>query len=125
MLASPFIFLAEQARERLSDVLASLKSFLVSGEVGAFRVIGQHANKPGFFLSHWFTEKGITDLIQSCFDSQRIRAMSLKPCGKGFVVCIDPVEPPRGIVTLLNNVIGNVLPHEQMETLRAIDRVST
>lgn len=125
VLASPLIFLTEQASERLGDVLASLKSWLESGEVGAFRVTGQHSNEPGFFLSHWFTEAGILELVRSSFAHERLHTMRLLRCDKGFVLCIDPIERPQGIITLLNNVIGNVLPHEQAETLRAIDRLST
>lgn len=92
--------------------------------VDAIRVIGRHPGKAGYFLSHWYTEHGIRRLMFRCFGSARISSMSLVTCAKGFVVCLDPVERPRGIVTMLNNVIGNILPGDQMETLRAIDALT-
>ena len=90
----------------------------------AIRVVDQHADQEGFFLSHWFSEVGIRALVGASFSSDRLGTLSLVPCAKGYVLCIDPVEPPRGIVTVLNNVIGNVLPGEQVATLRSIDRIS-
>lgn len=91
----------------------------------AMRVIGTHPGQEGFFLSHWYTEAGIRKLLSRCFSEQQLANLSLMPCAKGFVICIDPPEPPQGIVTILNNVVGNVLPHEQVATLRAIAHLAS
>ena len=93
--------------------------------VDAIRVVGTHEDKDGFFISHWFSEEGLMNLIRRSFNRDRRKYLSVMPCAKGYVVCIDPIENPRGIVTILNNVIGNILPHEQIMTLEAIDRISS
>lgn len=102
---------------RLSDCI-DVKS------IDAIRIVGRHRTCEGFFLSHWFSEIGIRKLITASFGFERLSSMSLMPCAKGFVLCIDPLEQPRGIVTILNNVVGNILPDEQIHTLRAIDKLS-
>jgi len=108
-----------------TDLLFSRISGYINTVVGdALRVTGLHKGYSGFFLSHWFSERGIRCLVAHCFDPERISAMSVRRCAKGFVLCIDPVEPPRGIVTVLNNVIGNILPDEQRPTLATINRIS-
>lgn len=112
------------AATHLPVALLAIESWETDEQFVATRVIGEHVGKPGFFISHWFAEKGIRDLIKTCFSRDRFEKMTITECAKGFVLCIDPVEPPRGILTMLNNVIGNVLPHEQAETLRAINRIS-
>lgn len=98
------------------------REHLMLGSV--LRVVGQHANLPGFFLSHWFSERSVRQLLDACLEAERLHTLRLFPCPKGFVVCIDPIDRPRGIVTVLNNVIGNVLPDEQFDTLRAVARMS-
>jgi hypothetical protein len=123
---APKTFLSAWATsEQLGMVIGSLATLLGENIADAVRVIGQHHAQPGYFLSHWFTEKGILELLRGSFDPRRMGAVRIKACPKGFVLCIDPLEPPRGIVTLLNNVVGNVLPADQTETLRVVDRLST
>lgn len=92
--------------------------------VSAIQVLGYSSEDLGQFLSHWYTERGISSLIRRTFAKERLGSISITSCAKGYVICIDSIEPPCGIVTILNNVIGNVLPHEQAETLRTIDRIS-
>lgn len=113
------------ATVHLPIALAKIGSWYSDEQFIATRVIGQHTGNPGFFISHWFVEKSIRDLVGRCFSSARVEKMTMTKCAKGFVLCIDPIEPPRGILTILNNVVGNVLPHEQVETLRVIDRISS
>lgn len=113
------------ARDPLPASTASVKRYLRERDMGAVRVIGEHAGLSGYFLSHWFSEMGITQLVRECFNAQRQVSMRMLKCAKGFVLCIDPIAPPQGIVTILNNVVGNVIPHEQMMTLRAIDALSS
>lgn len=93
--------------------------------VDAIRIIGTHEDKDGFFISHWFTEEGIINLVRRSFKRDRRGHLSIVPCAKGYVLCIDPIEKPQGMVTILNNVIGNILPDEQIRTLEVIDRISS
>ena len=111
----------EVKRERKKEV----GDYLSHKALDALRVVGTHENQEGYFLSHWFTEKGILGLVKAAFSIDRLSSLSIMPCAKGFVLCIDPVEKPRGIVTILNNVIGNIIPNEQIATLRAIDKMSS
>lgn len=115
---------AGNATEHLQTVLSTVASWEADEQFVATRVIGTHSKKPGYFISHWFSEKGIRKLVGKCILPARIKNMTVTKCAKGFVLCIDPIDPPRGIITMLNNVLGNVLPHEQAETLRAINRIS-
>lgn len=102
-----------------------LETCVTDDALGAIRVVGQHNDLPGYFLSHWFVPRGIKEMIHSAFGPGRIASIRMFTCSKGVIFCIDPVETPRGIVTVLNNVIGNVLPHEQLSTLQAIDRLTS
>lgn len=117
--------LASACEQELARRLSQLRAGQKDSALTALRVVGQHIEKPGFFISHWFTMSGVLALIESTFPEARRRSMHIAPCAKGFVVCIDPVEPPRGILTILNNVVGNVLPGEHVDTLRAIERMSS
>lgn len=108
-------------RETAQKVLACA---LTNDAVGAIRVVSQHDQKDGFFLSHWFVERNFTDLVRSSFSADRIGSIKMVRCPKGYVLCIDPVEPPRGIVTLLNNVVGNILPTEQKISLQSVNALT-
>lgn len=90
-------------------------------ELGALRVIGSTEDeRHGYFLSHWFTIQGVTSLLEESFIGRAVK-MRLFLCGKGMLVCLDPLyERPRGILTVLNNVVGNILPDEQLKSLRVI-----
>jgi hypothetical protein len=93
--------------------------------VGALRIIGStNDDRDGYFLSHWFTNQGIRSLIEESFVGRAVK-MRVFPCGKGMLVCLDPLyERPRGILTVLNNVVGNILPDEQLRSLRVIHRLT-
>lgn len=90
----------------------------------AIRVIAFDDGQEGFFLSHWYTEEGAKKVVRATMQRDHAERRSIMPVAKGYVLCIDPVTPPRGIVTMLNNVLGNILPHEQIATLNAIDTLS-
>jgi len=92
--------------------------------VDTIRVVGEHRDHVGFFLSHWFSENGVRNLLESYFPYNRMGSMTVRRCAKGFVICIDPTEPPQGIITMLNNVLGNILPHEQVATLKCVHDLS-
>jgi hypothetical protein len=118
------LYSSEYEPERKSIVQTHIAQCVNIPPMDAIQVIGTHHDREGYFLSHWFTECGIRRLIAQSFNPERIVSMSLMSCSKGFVLCIDPVDQPRGIVTILNNVMGNILPNEQIRTLRAIDMFS-
>ena len=88
--------------------------------ISALQIVGQKNGRNGFFLSHWYTPNGILELVQGVFGSGEF-SISVKHFAKGMALIVDPVGvQPRGVVTVLNNVIGNVLPQSQYETLQAI-----
>jgi len=93
---------------------------LLSPPAVAFRVVGEHEGQPGFFLSHWFTLEGIASLVGRHFPVRHFPHSFIEACAEGYVVRMDPVDSPEGIVTMLNNVLGNILPDEQGATLTAI-----
>lgn len=91
--------------------------------VSALQIIGQKENKSGFFLSHWYTQSGILELARSIFSPNEF-SINIKHFAKGMLLIVDPINTePQGIVTVLNNVIGNVLPQSQYKTLQAIRRI--
>lgn len=93
--------------------------------IGALRVVGSFDDdRYGYFLSHWFTTRGIQSLMDESFIGRAVK-MRIFPCGKGILVCLDPLyERPRGILTMLNNVVGNILPDEQLQSLRVMHRLT-
>jgi hypothetical protein len=79
---------------------------------------------PAFFISHWYSERGIRKIIERHMGKEQAERMSILPCAKGYMICIDPIEKPRGVVTVLNNVLGNILPEELGASLKAIDQMA-
>lgn len=108
------------------DSLAAMQRVVTDGQipsVSALQIVGQTKGREGFFLSHWYTPNGILELVQSVFDPERF-SISVKHFAKGMALIVDPIGvQPRGVVTVLNNVIGNVLPQSQHETLHAIKKI--
>ncbi len=120
----------EITRNTVRKILAVVQEEIFYGSnlstlqsISALQIIGQHRNRKGFFLSHWYTPSGILDLVRSVF-SNRIFRINVKYFAKGMVIIVDPANTSfqglQGVVTALNNVIGNVLPQSQYETLKAI-----
>lgn len=94
-------------------------------DVVAIQVIGRRREKPGFFLSHWYTTEGITRLVRLVFP-HKLFSIDIVHSAKGIILTIDPhATTDHGIVTMLNNVLGNVLPHHQYATLCSVrERIS-
>lgn len=112
---------AEQ-RHLIKSVLgSSRREMTCSGmSVAALQVIGLHSGKQGFFLSHWYTGNGILKLVRSAFPEDQF-SINVSRCAKGMVLTIDPIGVElTGIITILNNVLGNVLPQGQHEALLAV-----
>lgn len=96
---------------------------VVPDDISALQIIGRHVDNPGFFLSHWYTQHGFGKLLESAFPSDRF-VISTENFAKGMVFIVDPIGvKTSGVVTVLNNVIGNVLPDDQHETLCAIREI--
>lgn len=92
-------------------------------DVIGLQIIGRSPNRNGFFLSHWYKSSGFKRMLVDVFpvDSFSIKEFHF---AKGMVFVVDPVgREPRGVITVLNNVIGNVLPQSQFETLSAIREI--
>lgn len=111
------------ARNIVKNALAAIQQEVSRGVIPsiiALQIVGQHKNKTGFFLSHWYTPSGIISLVRSVFADSDF-TIDIKHFAKGMALIVDPVDVQlQGIVTVLNNVIGNVLPQSQHETLKAI-----
>lgn len=106
--------------------LAAMQRAVTEGHVpsvSALQIVGQTHGREGFFLSHWYTPSGVHELVQSVFGSDEF-SIRVKYFAKGMVLIVNPIGvQPQGVVTVLNNVIGNVLPQSQLETLRAIKKI--
>lgn len=89
----------------------------------AIQVVSAKENRDGFFLSHWFAIDNLIKVIDSVFPwPDYLSNFTRFP--KGALFEIRPAnQPANGVVTVLNNVIGNVLPEEQLATLKAIKAV--
>lgn len=86
----------------------------------ALQIVGRSKNRDGFFLSHWYTPQGFRGMLNDVFPESAFSVKELH-VAKGMVYVIDPIGcDPQGVITVLNNVVGNVLPHSQLETLNAI-----
>lgn len=89
----------------------------------AVQVIGRRDGRAGLFLSHWYMRVGILELVRNVFTRDQFD-VDVAVCPKGIVFTIDPISrKPMGIITVLNNVLGNVLPESQHETLMAIRKI--
>jgi len=81
------------------------------------------ADERGVFSSAWFTRKGLAELLRLFFSPDRY-SVSINAAGKCWLCRINPRDSkPRGLVTLLNNVLGNILPHELTKSLSAVRRM--
>lgn len=110
-------------KDAIRDSLAAMQRVVSCGlipSISALQIVGQKNGRDGFFLSHWYTPNGILELVQGVFGSGEF-SISVEHFAKGMTLIVDPVGVrPQGVVTVLNNVIGNVLPKSQHETLQAI-----
>ena len=90
------------------------------GTMAALQIIGRHPERPGFFLSHWYTRAAFRQMIAQVFDPCHF-TVTEKYFPKGMAFAIEPVcKGIQGVVTVLNNVVGNVLPKQQISTLQSI-----
>ncbi|HYD93546.1 MAG TPA: hypothetical protein VEB18_03810 [Candidatus Paceibacterota bacterium] len=111
-------FVADGDERRYDQIRDSIRSLPTLPGLDVTRVMSwAHHGDEAFFLSHWFTEAGIRRLIATQMGEEQEAKMSLVPCAKSFVICLDPPEEPRGIVTMLNNSFGNMLPSDWSDTL--------
>lgn len=116
----------ETAKTAVRDSLATIQKKVSDGSISsisALQIIGQTQGRDGFFLSHWYTPNGILALVQDIFKPDNF-SISVKYFAKGMALIVDPIGvTPKGVVTAINNVIGNILPQSQYETLQAIKKI--
>lgn len=116
----------ENKKNAVRASLAAIQREISNGSipsVSALQIIGQKEGRDDFFLSHWYTPNGILTLTEDVFDPEKF-SISIKHFAKGMALIVDPIgATPKGVVTVLNNVIGNVLPQSQHETLQAIKEI--
>lgn len=112
-----------ESRAAMRDALATVHRKVVDGTlpaIAALQIVGQLPDRDGFFLSHWYTPAGIFEMVRLVFPVGQY-SIRIEHFAKGMVLVVDPIgEELQGIVTILNNAFGNVLPNGQRETLEAI-----
>ncbi len=92
-------------------------------DIIALQIIGRALGRSGFFLSHWYTPEGFRRMLRNVFPRDKFSVIE-SYFAKGMIFAVDPIgTKPEGVVTVLNNVIGNVLPHSQFESLSAIKKL--
>jgi len=105
------------ARMQLANDYAAVAQ---SNELVALQVVSAHRDREGFFISHWFNERGILSLLRRVFPEDEF-GIKEATFPKGMLFAIERRNSvPRGIATILNNVLGNVLPQEQISTLTRV-----
>lgn len=110
--------------EKLNDARMQLASDYAtaarSGELVALQVVSAHRNREGFFISHWFNVRGILSLLKEVFSEDEFETTEAAfPKGMLFAITRRN-SAPTGIATILNNVLGNILPQEQIFTLNRV-----
>ena len=117
---------AKEDRTRVKHMLRSIQHEVMAGRlksVTALQVIGRTEGRNGFFISHWYTPIGMRRMIRAAFPAKEF-TVSVFHFAKGSVFVIDPRRVKlTGVVTMLNNVLGNVLPQDQFKTLLAVRRI--
>lgn len=103
--------------------LKSLNNKIVSNAIEniiGLQIIGTDSRRQGFFLSHWYNHYVLSRLLYHIFHPRHF-SITYSMFAKGMIYIIDPIDKkPQGIITMLNNVLGNILPSKQIVTLTAI-----
>jgi len=110
--------------EKLADVRMQLANDYAtavrSNGLVALQVVSAHRDRDGFFISHWFNARGILSLLREVFPED-VFGIKEDTFPKGMLFAIKKRNSvPEGIATILNNVLGNVLPQEQISTLNRV-----
>lgn len=89
----------------------------------ALQIVSARDENDGYFISHWYSEPTITDLLISVFPLHDYEVIQwFFP--KGMLFCIKRRNvASQGVITMLNNVLGNIIPDEQIATLEAIKSI--
>ncbi len=114
---------SDEEKRRLTvkqDLHTFFESIGSSTEIIGLQIVGRTSGRNGFFISHWYRPTVFSRMLASVFPPSSFTITQYQ-FAKGMVCSIDPIDrTPCGVITVLNNVIGNVLPHHQLETLVAI-----
>ncbi len=72
------------------------------------------------FVSRWFVPNKVRVFLEIYFPQGKFKITS-RYCGKATLFIIEPLSGlPRGIVTILNNVVGNILPSDLDSILESV-----
>lgn len=108
----------------LRSMLETIACVRAQKEAGALRVLSFNGYEGEFFVSHWYNRAGFLEMLRHAF-GPRANHARIRRCAKGMVACIDPLERrPEGVLTILNNVVGNMLPEQVVGNLAAIHAMS-
>lgn len=89
--------------------------------IAAIQVVSAHRGQSGFFLSHWYNHEILTDVLRIVFPSRELFTIRHKIIPKGSLFIVERRDTGvNGVITVLNNVLGNILPDEQVDTLKSI-----
>lgn len=111
-------------RRRLAEEYATAAQPIGDAEeefqLAAIQVVSAHAGREGFFLSHWFNPEEANAIVRSAFPPEEFEIAKVRfPKGTLYAITRAGAQP-TGVVTVLNNVWGNILPEEQLSTLAAL-----
>ncbi|MCX6809979.1 MAG: hypothetical protein NTZ65_04530 [Candidatus Berkelbacteria bacterium] len=105
---------------KLELISCTARQLVQRPDIIGLQVVGVRKDQGGFFLSNWFDQVGLNRLVGMVFPPTEY-FVQVKTFPKGFLYCISRNGvAPTGVVTVLNNVFGNVIPDEQLSTLEAI-----
>jgi len=103
--------LEQRCRERLHE----------NSNAIALQIVSVRKGYDDFFISHWYKKDGLCRLLSSVFPPNDYEVQPLLHLAKGFLTVIKKKGVvATGVITMLNNVLGNIIPSEQMLTLEAI-----
>ncbi|MDO8579414.1 MAG: hypothetical protein Q7R72_00905, partial [bacterium] len=115
-----------ESQKTVKNALQILYRGVINGDfknVIGLQIIGRSPGREGFFLSHWYKPSGFRQMLGDVFPANSFSVAEFD-FAKGMVFVIESLgRKPQGVITVLNNVIGNVLPQNQFETLTAIREI--
>ena len=101
-------------------LLGQYKAVSASQKVLALQIVSEKKAKKGYFLSHWYSPSAMTDFLKTIFPPTQF-TMKMIELPKGALFFIKKKQViTSGVITMLNNVQGNIIPSEQVVTLENI-----
>ncbi|PIT93805.1 hypothetical protein COU00_02440, partial [Candidatus Falkowbacteria bacterium CG10_big_fil_rev_8_21_14_0_10_43_11] len=110
---------SQNKRESFRQILRThcWKKMQDGSEAIALQIVGVLKNKDGFFISHWYGKEGLCRLLSMIFSPNDYDVPPPLSLAKGFLVIVKRKNAQSiGVITMLNNVLGNIIPEEQLMT---------